>query len=700
MYLELASFKKSIKREASAYSILRDERYFDKFQRDLFITAKSHDVAEILDPTYTPGPSPEEQELFEAKQIFMYKVFNETLLTDMGRTKVRKYLKTTDAQAVWKEYSEYMTTSSKGASEKRKLTHYLTNTVLDGQFKGTTQQLVLHFNEQFRRLDDLTDISERMPESIKMALLQNAVKDIPQLSIVETLDEYTSTTCGDGSFTHLNYSSSYNLLINACVRYDATKTSTPSKRRNVYAASGTQDLNTFEESHETHFFHDIDTPPDDFYQVHQTKHSRKSPTPLSGFQKDHSRKPTSSTPKKPSKKYDGPIHVPVEVYKLLSPEAVVALKKYNSEASNKMAKKKGIHVTDVTDVTDHEISIAETNISEEQTNPHQDDDAPEDEAHPILDYINSQHHQEEDMNHALQAYTIMTSPFSGATPQRSINSVHTHLFYHVAQAKQAQHGSLVDRGANGGLAGSDVRILSRSSRKCTVTGIDQHQINGLDIVQCAALVKINHGYVNLIMNEYYYGKGHTIHSSGQIEWNKNQVDDRSVKVGGSQCITTLDDYSFPLKCTGGLMYLSIMGKPTDEELLKYPSVHLTGIHEWDRSVLDYSHPEGDEEPLWACDPQHLDLLDPNFDVHGLYTKRAINTLSSLAGAQQPSPMAISSSKSPIQACKHKIKREIPDFDKYRPYFGWVNADTIRDTFKHTTQWGASVDTFPMKKHLK
>ena len=34
------------------------------------------------------------------------------------------------------------------------------------------------------------------------------------------------------------------------------------------------------------------------------------------------------------------------------------------------------------------------------------------------------------------------------------------------------------------------------------------------------------------MNEYaYYGKGHTIHSSGQIEWHKNQVDDKSVKVG-------------------------------------------------------------------------------------------------------------------------------------------------------------------------
>ena len=63
-------------------------------------------------------------------------------------------------------------------------------------------------------------------------------------------------------------------------------------------------------------------------------------------------------------------------------------------------------------------------------------------------------------------------------------------------------------------------------------------------------------------------------------------------------------------------------------------------------------------------------------------------------------MAISSSKSSTQACKHKLKPELPDFDKYRPYFGWVNADTIRDTIKHTTQWGASVGTFPMKKNLK
>ena len=73
IHLELASFKEGIKREASAYSILKDEHYFDKFDRDIFITAKSHDVSQILHPTFIPGPSQEEKELFEAKQVFLYK---------------------------------------------------------------------------------------------------------------------------------------------------------------------------------------------------------------------------------------------------------------------------------------------------------------------------------------------------------------------------------------------------------------------------------------------------------------------------------------------------------------------------------------------------------------------------------------------------------------------------------------------------
>ena len=210
--IELMGFKKGTKREISAYPSLKDERYFDGFKRSLYIVAKTHEFSEVLDPNYTPGSESEEKELLEAKQTFMFSVFNTNLQTDMGKTIVRKHLAHTDAQAVWKELSEHMQTSSKGASEKRRLTQYVTNTVLDDNFKGTTEQFVLHFNEQFRQLEDISADDERLPPSVKLTLLQTAVRSINDLRIVETLDEFQSTTHGHGSSTSLSYDTYYDLL--------------------------------------------------------------------------------------------------------------------------------------------------------------------------------------------------------------------------------------------------------------------------------------------------------------------------------------------------------------------------------------------------------------------------------------------------------------------------------------------------------
>ena len=87
-------------------------------------------------------------------------------------------------------------------------------------------------------------------------------------------------------------------------------------------------------------------------------------------------------------------------------------------------------------------------------------------------------------------------------------------------------------------------------------------------------------------------------------------------------------------------------------------------------------------PVWIIVtslPTHISINSHPFPV---------GIVSSLADVQPTSSMPISPSKSPIQASKHQIKSETPDFDKYRPYFSWVNSDTFRDTFKHTTQWGA------------
>ena len=127
-----------------------------------------------------------------------------------------------------------MRTSSKGTSEKRRVTQYVTNTVLDDNFKGTNDQFVLHFNEQFRQLDEISDDSEKLPPTLKLTLLQTAVRSIKDLRIVETLDEFQYITHGHGSSTSLLYQTFYDLLMNACVRYAKTKKANIGKRRNVY----------------------------------------------------------------------------------------------------------------------------------------------------------------------------------------------------------------------------------------------------------------------------------------------------------------------------------------------------------------------------------------------------------------------------------------------------------------------------------
>ena len=270
-----------------------------------------------------------------------------------------------------------------------------------------------------------------------------------------------------------------------------------------------------------------------------------------------------------------------------------ALKAYNTEAINRFHERK-VHNTAVVEV--HQDDTPEPSVPDTGPSdlPESDLNIPDD---PILNFVNSQCYNSEDLDQALQAYKAYQVPCpqdSTPIPERTINH---HYTYHVSQASQAEHGSLVDRGANGGLAGSDVRILSRSLRKCTVTRIDSHELQALNVVECAALVETSHGIVNLIMNEYaYYGKGHAIHSSGQIEWFKNSVDDRFVHDCGKQSICTIDSYAMPLVYRGGLMYLSLIGKPTDEDLVRYPAVHLAGPHEWDPSILDFTHPSGDGKP--------------------------------------------------------------------------------------------------------
>jgi len=52
--------------------------------------------------------------------------------------------------------------------------------------------------------------------------------------------------------------------------------------------------------------------------------------------------------------------------------------------------------------------------------------------------------------------------------------------------KQSKRGTLVDRGANGGMLGNDAKVIFKRSKTVDVTGIDNHEITALPIIDATA----------------------------------------------------------------------------------------------------------------------------------------------------------------------------------------------------------------------
>ena len=208
----------------------------------------------------------------------------------------------------------------------------------------------------------------------------------------------------------------------------------------------------------------------------------------------------------------------------------------------------------------------------------------------------------------------------------SVNMAST---YHISKYCASSYGSLVDKEPIVP-SRADVCVLERTGRKVSVTGIDDHELPGPDIVTCVALIQTNHGKVSLLMHEYaYYGRGNTTHSPCQIEWLNNRCDDKTHHVGEKSHHIFGWICNSIAKCRSGIMYMSIIGKPIDQGLDQYPHVLLTSPHEWDPSVLDYSHPNTHGYPSWAPDPSVRDQHDPTIDECGNIHHRTICTLNSI-----------------------------------------------------------------------
>ena len=93
----------------------------------------------------------------------------------------------------------------------------------------------------------------------------------------------------------------------------------------------------------------------------------------------------------------------------------------------------------------------------------------------------------------LMANTHQSSNISADNTKKSVlidgkqfveTNVHR-IQYRFSEAAADNHrleSSLVDRGANGGLAGEDIRIIEHTLRKADISGINDHTVVGLPIV--------------------------------------------------------------------------------------------------------------------------------------------------------------------------------------------------------------------------
>ena len=151
------------------------------------------------------------------------------------------------------------------------------------------------------------------------------------------------------------------------------------------------------------------------------------------------------------------------------------------------------------------------------------------------------------------------------------------------------------------------------------------------------------------------------------------------------------------------MYLSLIGKPSDGDLERYPAVHQTGPHEWDPSVLDYTHPSGDGEPPWSNDPDERFASDPNSDEFGDYTLRSIQSLSILDLSIPLTPC------STIRTTQHLIRSNqhvVNNCTLTMKSSGLIFVGSMLIPFSsenHGTVHPKDVsipNTLPMKKHLK
>ena len=541
-----------------------------------------------------------EQELFKGKQSFVYSVLVTSLQTEKGRELVKEF--EGDARSIILKLHHYHTKSNVAQHDIITLTTEITNLTLNDSWKGTVRQFLSHFKEKLRLLDRLVPISDQLPETTRLTFLQRAVhqnQDLRQIHVMDSVWRFKTD-----STEALTFDTYYNLLWDAAHQYDLHQTKNGPQRKAF--SSQQEDIN------------DVDQ--------YANAEEQFSTHPEPGDHSPYSVYQSSFHPKMPQKSF-----LARHIWETLSESTKQMIIEHNKKVklNNPTPYPSGSK-------TKPNPTLGKSTPTPKQAHQHSQDEpteeSPSDTSTQTL------------VNKCLAESGIdptdIQNVMSVSHAKRDISShdssrqIQTHQRYVFARVNQSNHHN-IDRGANGGLAGADMRVIHTTPRKINIVGIDDHELTGLNVVTAAALLDTQKGPIIGVFHEYaHLGKGRSIHAPGQMEWFNCQVDDRSKIVGGAQQIETSEGYVIPLSIESGLVYMHTIRIPTDQDLQNYPHVFFTSPDIWDASVLDHEITPSLLEDI----NQHSDdslLQDSIFDEYGDLHHRAIQTLNIFCDLPSP-----------------------------------------------------------------
>ena len=163
------------------------------------------------------------------------------------------------------------------------------------------------------------------------------------------------------------------------------------------------------------------------------------------------------------------------------------------------SRKVNIHKTSVYDfimANAHQLDHGEQDADAEDDAP--DVEAvspPEDEAQTLHAFLASHGN---DASPADLCNALSTSSKRAADKPHQANM---HLTYSVGKHRADKPGALIDRGANGGVAGADVCVIEMTHHAINIQGVSDHQVTDLKIVTAGSVVQTQHGPVIAIFHQ-------------------------------------------------------------------------------------------------------------------------------------------------------------------------------------------------------